>query len=319
MTAHECVADAWQSGLGAIVSNLEQHRLQVLQVNRKIMLWLGGVSLVVAGWMLATGLHWGVALITLFVIFVIGAVIITRRKAKLAVLFKTEAIPELLRTALPGFWYAGSRCVSDVEFNNSSLFIKPDRYNGKDYFEGTHGKTRLHFSLVHAEEQYETTTTDTDSDGHSTTRTEEHWRDIFKGLFFAADFNKYFNGCTLVRTGKAGILSGLNSSMVKLEDSRFSQQFTVYSSDQVEARYLLTPRMMERLMELKASLGSIELSFVGSWVYIAAGGFPYNAFEPDLKHPFNDPVQLERTLGWIFLVVGIVEELDLNTRIWTKR
>lgn len=32
MTAHECVADAWQNGLGTIVSNLEQHRLQVLQV-----------------------------------------------------------------------------------------------------------------------------------------------------------------------------------------------------------------------------------------------------------------------------------------------
>jgi len=28
---------------------------------------------------------------------------------------------------------------------------------------------------------------------------------------------------------------------------------------------------------------------------------------------------VERTLGWIFLVVGIVEELDLNTRIWSKQ
>ncbi|MGE0918353.1 DUF3137 domain-containing protein [Trichlorobacter lovleyi] len=112
--------------------------------------------------------------------------------------------------------------------------------------------------------------------------------------------------------------SGLFGNLVKLEDPRFSQQFKVYSSDQVEARYLLTPRMTERLVDLKDSLGSIEISFIGSWVNIAAGGFPYNAFEPDLKQPFTDPVQVERTLGWIFRVVGIVEELDLNTRIWTK-
>ena len=319
MTVHECVADALQNGLGETLSGLEQRRQQVLQGNRKIMLWLGGLSLPLMGWMLATGLHWGVALAAGFILFLIGALINSRRKARLANLFKQEAIPELLRTALPGFWYAGSRCVSESEFNNSGLFMRPDRYNGKDYFEGTHGQTSLHFSLVHAEERYETTTTDTDSDGHTTTQTEEHWRDIFKGLFFAADFNKHFNGSTLVRAGKAGIFSGLFGNLVKLEDPRFSQHFKVYSSDQVEARYLLTPRMMERLLYLKGMLGSVELSFVGSWVNIAAAGFPYNAFEPDLRHPFTDPAQVEGTLGWIFLVVGIVEELDLNTRIWTKQ
>ncbi len=319
MTVHECVADALQNGLGETLSGLEHRRLQVMQGNRKIMLWLAGLTLPVIGWMLFSGLHWGLALVVSFVVFIIAALIVGNRKKKLAGLFKQEAIPELLRTALPGFWYASSGYVDLDEFKNASLFKSPDRYSGKDYFEGTHGKTRLHFSLVHAEERYETTTTETDNDGHTTTRTEEHWRDIFKGLFFSADFNKQFNGCTLVRAGKAGILSGLFGNLVKLEDPRFSQQFKVYSSDQIEARYLLTPRMMERLLDLKDSLGSFELSFVGSWVNIAAGGFPYNAFEPDVKHPFTDPAQVERTLGWIFLVVGIVEELDLNTRIWSKQ
>lgn len=319
MTVHACVADALQNGLGETLSALEHRRLAVLQGNRKIMLWLAGLTLPVIGWMLFSGLHWILVLVAAFVVFIIAALIVGNRKKKLAGLFKQEAIPELLRTALPGFWYAGNRYVDLDEFNSASLFKSPDRYNGKDYFEGTHGRTSLHFSLVHAEERYETTTTDTDRDGHRTTRTQEHWRDIFKGLFFAADFNKYFNGCTLVRAGKAGIFSELFGSLVKLEDPRFSQHFKVYSSDQVEARYLLTPRMMERLLDLKDSLGSIELSFVGSWVNIAAGGFPYNAFEPDVTHPFTDPAQVERTLGWIFLVVGIVEELDLNTRIWSKQ
>jgi hypothetical protein len=92
----------------------------------------------------------------------------------------------------------------------------------------------------------------------------------------------------------------------------------VFSTDQIEARYLLTPRMMERLLELRSSLGDIEISFVGSWVNIAADSFPYNAFEPDLGRPFTDPAQLSRTLSWIMLVTGIADELDLNTRIWTK-
>ena len=209
--------------------------------------------------------------------------------------------------------------MGESEFNDCGLFIRPDRYNGKDYFEGVQGRTRLHFSLVHAEERYETTETDTDSDGNTTTRTEEHWRDIFKGLFFSADFNKHFHGRTLVRAGKAGLFSGIFGNLVKLEDPRFNQQFRVYSSDQIEARYLLTPSLMERLMELRDRLGGFEVSFLGSWVTIAVNGFPYNAFEPDLGRPFTDPDQVSRTLGWIFHVVGIVEELDLNTRIWSKQ
>lgn len=319
MTVQECVTDALRNGLGETLATLEQRRQQVLQGNRSIVLWLVGLTLTVVIGMAVTGQNWILCLVVAVVALLIGYYVISNRRNKLAGLFKQEAIPELLQAALPGFWYDSGRCVSEFEFNNANLFKRPDRYNGKDYFEGTFDKTRLHFSLVHAEERYETTTTDTDNDGRSTTRTEVHWRDIFKGLFFAADFNKHFNGCTLVRAGKAGIFSGLFGNLVKLEDPRFSQRFKVYSSDQVEARYLLTSRMMERLLDLRDSLGDFEVSFIGSWVNIAAGGFPYNAFEPDLSRPFTDPAQVERTLGWIFLVVGIVEELDLNTRIWSKQ
>ncbi|MEM6796310.1 MAG: DUF3137 domain-containing protein, partial [Acidobacteriota bacterium] len=42
---------------------------------------------------------------------------------------------------------------------------------------------------------------------------------------------------------------------VRLEDARFEKEFEVVSSDQVEARYLLTPALMERLMEAQSVLG----------------------------------------------------------------
>lgn len=319
MTIQECVTDAMGNGLGSTLETLEEKRLQMKRGNGKIMLWSAGLSLLPMGWLFSTSAPWYAFLIVALIAVVICAVWIRNRKGSMAFQFKQEAIPQLLDAVLPGFRYAGGSYIAESEFNNSGLFMDPDRYSGKDYFEGTHGLTKLHFSLLHAEERYETTETDTDSDGHTTTRTEEHWRDIFKGLFFAADFNKHFRGRTLVRAGKAGVFSGLFGSLVKLEDPRFNQQFRVFSSDQIEARYLLTPRLMERLMELHSHLGHMEVSFIGSWINIAAGGFPYNAFEPDVGRPFTDPAQVTRTLGWIFLVVGIVEELDLNTRIWSKQ
>lgn len=319
MTVQECVADALGSGLGSALEALEEKRLQMQQGNGRIMLWAVGVDLLLSGWLMVIKASMFSCVFVTAVVVIICTIWISRRKSRMACQFKDHAIPLLLGTALPDFRYYGASCVAEDEFNSCGLFICPDRYSGKDFFEGIHGKTELHFSLIHAEERYETTTTETDSDGNTTTRTEEHWRDIFKGLFFSADFNKDFRGSTLVRAGKAGMLSNLFGNLIKLEDPRFNDKFRVFSRDQVEARYLLTPRLMERLLELRDRLGSFELSFVGSRIYIAAWGFPYNAFEPDLGRPFTDPTQLTKTLGWIYLVTGIVDELDLNTRIWSKQ
>lgn len=319
MTATECVAGAMNNGLGPVLEELERSRQQMLGKNRTILLWVAGVTVTPMVYFLATGKPWFVYLITAVVGLIIGLIITGRRKGQAGYRYKEQAIPELLKHALPGFRYHGGSCISEDEFNATGLYISPDRYSGKDYFAGQIDKTSLNFSLVHAEERYETTTDDTDSDGHTTTRTEEHWRDIFKGMLFKADFNKHFNGSTLVRAGRAGVLSGLSRTLVKLEDPRFNQCFTVYSNDQVEARYLLTPRMMERLVELRDSIGGFEASFCGTSINIAAGGFPFDAFEPNMKLPCTDQRQLAGILGWVFTATGIVEELDLNTRIWTKR
>jgi hypothetical protein len=319
MTAAECVAGAMDNGLRQVLEELEQGRQQMLGKNRTIMQWVAGITAVIIVWLISIAISWFVCALTALVGLIVGVIITGRRKGQVGYHYKDRAIPEILKHALPDFSYYGANCISQDEFVGAGLFITPDNFSGKDYFEGRIDKTELHFSLVHAEERYETTTTDTDSDGKTTTRTEEHWRDIFKGLFFVADFNKHFNGCTLVRTGKAGIFSGFSNTLVKLEDPRFNKCFTAYSSDQVEARYLLTPKMMEQLVQLQDSIGGFEASFRGSSIYIAAGGFPYDAFEPNMKLPCTDQKQLTGILGWVFTVANVVEELDLNTRIWSKQ
>ncbi len=319
MTADECVANAMDNGLRDVVEQLEVERQVILHGNRTVMQWVAGITAAAVGWEYYRQMPWWAYLVTGMIGALLCWAICGGRKGKAGSRFKEVAIPELLKHTLPDFRYFGGCCIGEDDFCDSGLYMAPDRYNGQDYFDGQVGATALRFSLVHAQERYETIVTDTDSDGHTTTHTEEHWRDIFKGLFVVADFNKHFSGCTLVRAGKAGVLSGWNSSLVKLEDPRFTKKFTVYSNDQIEARYLLTPNMMERLVELHNIIGGFEASFRNSSIYIAAGGFPYGAFNPDVRLPCTDQQQLSRILGWIFTVGNIVEDLDLNTRIWTKQ
>lgn len=58
---------------------------------------------------------------------------------------------------------------------------------------------------------------------------------------------------------------------VSLEDPKFSKKFDVYSSDQVEARYLLTPSFMNRFYNLKTVFGAkkAKCSFYGDTLMIA--------------------------------------------------
>ncbi len=228
--------------------------------------------------------------------------------------YKLQVIPRLLETITPGLCYEPSACIDVEEFNACGLFIRPDRYNGKDYVSGLLDKTAFRFSLIDAEEEVETT--DTDSDGNTETRT--HYNTIFCGLFFSADFNKHFSGQTRVFAGGTGFFSGLRGGLVKLEDPDFARNFTVYSNDQVEARYILSPALMQRLLDLRRRFDTkLQASFVGSRVVLAVPT-QLNLLQPRFFRRADDP---EVVLGYhTFLqaAVGLVEDLNLNRRIWSK-
>jgi hypothetical protein len=118
---------------------------------------------------------------------------------------------------------------------------------------------------------------------------------------------------------KLPVFSNSGKDIVKLENMEFSKSFVTYSTDQIEARYILTPSMMERLCKLNdKTRDTISLSFNGSYIFIA---FPLSKdyFEPPVFKTLLDGKFLEEDLEVIRFMYGIVAELDLNTRIWTKQ
>jgi hypothetical protein len=131
---------------------------------------------------------------------------------------------------------------------------------------------------------------------------------------------------------------------VALEDPTFAEHFDVYATDQVETRYILSPAMMERLLafrqeairareELIARLaarrkffqvvdekdmesGMFYVSFARSNVYIAKHHFR-DLFEMDPERPLTT-ASIEMYAAELRFAFGIVEDLNLNTRIWSK-
>jgi hypothetical protein len=210
--------------------------------------------------------------------------------------------------------YFPNRYIDERDFIRSHIFtVAHDTYLGDDYVSGKVGQTSIEFSEVYSAFNC----------GRGGTYVS------FKGLFFLADFNKCFIGRTVVLPDKAEKRFGRLGrkfqkkqrrwgQRVDLENPAFERHFVVYSDDQVIARYILSVNLMDRIVKfVELAKRKIYLSFIDSKVYIA---IPYrqNRFAPELFDNLLDFNLLKGYFEEIQLLVGVVDDLNLNTRIWTK-
>ena len=110
-----------------------------------------------------------------------------------------------------------------------------------------------------------------------------------------------------------------NKSIVRLEDPDFERVFSVYSTDDQQARYLLTPRFMEQLLlawGLFSSVGNdMRACFVSNFLVIALPTWR-DRFEPG-AHPEPERI-VDELLQLVSLAEELIDTLDLETRIWTR-
>lgn len=234
--------------------------------------------------------------------------------------FKKEVVVKVVNLINPHYYYNADKHISNEIFNESKLSTKlSDRSFGDDFISGRIDKTDFEFSELKASIKKVTT-----ENGKSSTT----WDPIFEGLFFHADFNKIMGGETFVLPDKTEKLFGKvgqklqnfssRGELVKLENPVFEKEFKVYSSSQQEARYVLTPTMMEAMVNIKKQFNrKMMFSFKGNRVYCGIL-FPQGLFEPKI---FTSGINYKAVEEMYFLfgfIETIITEMNLNTRIWTK-
>ena len=90
----------------------------------------------------------------------------------------------------------------------------------------------------------------------------------------------------------------------------------MYGSDQIEARYILSTSMMQRITAYRKKAGvKLSLAFKDSKLYMA---FHYSRplFEPRMTASLKDESTLQSYLADLALILGIVDELKLNLNVW---
>lgn len=192
---------------------------------------------------------------------------------------------------------------SVIELNEAGLLSNWDRANYEDRLTGHRNGVDFLFFEAHLEERRRTT----DSRGRTRTR----WVTVFRGQCLRFQFHKAFAGRTLVLRD-AGLFNifggGRGLEQVKLESNVFEKAFQVYSNDQVEARFLLTPDLMQRLIDLEKVFhgGKLRCAFQNGELLIAVEGG--DLFEPgSLFTPLDNPDRVRELLDDFAAIFNLID------------
>ena len=209
---------------------------------------------------------------------------------------------------------------TDIDIIKRSKLVPEDAFveKGEDLFRGRMGGTDFEFSELKISVEV------TDSE-HSTKSNYP----VFKGICFIADIHKEFQGHTILHThnaasrGKMGkkvrnllykvppIGMGVNKE-ITFDDHTFNETFLVRTSDEQEARYLLSPTLLSRLVQFRYKhKGRIEISFYESRIYVLMSSRDHY-FEASLGKE-ADGEQLHHMYDDLAFFFGILEDLDMNS------
>lgn len=140
---------------------------------------------------------------------------------------------------------------------------------------------------------------------------------VFSGLVGQFDMPKWVDGDVFVHSnagsygfGAGGLIS--SARRVRLEDPLFEDRFEVYSDDQVVARYMLTPSMMERFIRLDHYHPGLRVRFIKNQIYLILPNAP-DLFETKFLFSPIDPKIVEQFQRDIEMILDLVDTLKLGS------
>ncbi|MBR1424286.1 DUF3137 domain-containing protein [bacterium] len=227
---------------------------------------------------------------------------------------KRKIMPKLMR-AFPGFYWQQSQTVTNEEIDNVK-FIPESKRCSKRFDDAFIGKYR-DVEINIAECEYNL--------GAGNNK-----KEIFNGAIIRIKMNKNFEGLTIIRPQKISSKDLLKPKKdkkaktppitlekVELEDIEFNKKYNVFSTDQIESRYLITTGFMERFNKLSFAFHSkgTYCAFFNKYIYIAphVKGDLFNLFS--LRKPVTDTKQFQEMFDQIVSVLEMVDYFKLDKKL----
>lgn len=231
---------------------------------------------------------------------------VTSPKRQYTKAYKENILPEIAKL-FGDFVYELKGQISFAKMWDSKIMPTHDRYSSEDYFRGQYKGVGIEFSEIHLETERQ------NSKGRKSYHT------VFKGLAILLDMKskKFYGHTTLQRDrGKISEWFKEKSSKMKranLVDPEFEKIFDVYTNDQVEARYLIDPLMIDRLKGLQEEYGGngLTAAFYENKMLVLIQS-AHNYFEPaDISVPAADPASILTMKREIGEILSLIDQLSL--------
>lgn len=314
--------DAYWAEIEPAVAPFEARRRRVR--TRLLLAW-AALAVPVAAMLWALVVHggrdwmWGVW----FVGSLVGAAIIWHwATSEFRDDFKREIIEPVVRGYSTSLRYEPDGGFELDEVAASGLFLQPvpNSVRCEDLVTGRLGATCVRFGEIEV-----TGIVERRRGGHRQRRP----RQLFAGLFLIADFHKHHRGAVHLLPRDPSPVRRLVDRIrgrsrrswgdeVLMEDPDFNRHFTVHACDPVEARYVLSVSLIDRIRAFRERGGQpLMLGFVDGVLYLGIWT-GRNLFEPRVFRTVDDRAIYRRFWEDMQLFGGVVEAFALNTRIWTK-
>ena len=230
---------------------------------------------------------------------------VTKPKKDYAKAYKNKLLPNIIKV-LGNFKYNIKGKIPMHLMLPSKIIPRYDRYKSEDHFEGEYKGSKIQFSEIDLLEKRHT-------------RKRTHYASVFKGLAILFEIkNKKIYGHTIIDYNSSKVSEwfkekSLDLKRANLVDPEFEKTFDVYTNDQVEARYLVDPTIMEKLKDLyKHYHGSKITAAYYEDKFLILIESSRNHFEPpDIYIPASDPQGLKELKKEVEDVLDIGDHLEL--------
>lgn len=154
---------------------------------------------------------------------------------------------------------------------------------------------------------------------------ESYYTTLFAGQWYIFDFNKSFKSdievCEKSFSGNStgSIFDKDKLKKVELEDVSFHNKFDVYAKNELDAFYVLTPPMIEKIKKLNADIpGEFLLCFCGNKLHIGLCNY-----ENNYQHNIFTKIDLEEERKTILkdlsVIIKFVDTLKLDEDLFKKK
>ena len=230
--------------------------------------------------------------------------------------FKTDVVAPLIKHIDKNLTYKKDEYISKEMFLSSKIGTqKIDSFTGDDLIYGTIMDVKIKCSEITVHKR---------SNGESDLA---EW-----GLFICAEFVKHFKAHTIITSnmkkdfGKVGgtLINKLNKPEIsqeykdiKMDSPEFNKNFIVHSTDEIEARYILSHSLMERIIQYNKHMDfPLTISFIGGNIYLYYSCGPI--LNPSIQTSLLDFKAAKNYALTINFALNIVEILKLNEKLWSK-